>query len=126
MFHVLIESGAQQGERRAGWAVTSVAAHAALVAVAVILTLRPPTKPSGHDPVFVEVGRWLEPKPTTDDPPGGTSGTTLTPPIIDIRIPPIGFEPTTIGRESIVLTDLFDDRPSSGTGTAPGRPRPDG
>ncbi len=25
-----------------------------------------------------------------------------------------------------MLTDLFDDRPSSGTGTAPGRPRPDG
>ncbi|HEU4995097.1 MAG TPA: TonB family protein [Gemmatimonadaceae bacterium] len=108
MFHVLIESGAHPGERRAGWTMTSAAVHAGLIAVAVALTLR--NAPERPEPIRTDDVIWSKPQETAPERGSGGAGPIVAPRIPDIPIPDIPVDPP-INWSGTVPIGPHDDYP---------------
>lgn len=117
MFHVLIESGAHPGERRAGWTVASAVVHASLIAAAVALTMPPWGSTSAPPPVLEDdplprIRIWREPEPLAPKRVGESPGTLVVPRFPHVPIPAIpinlpGTVPTGLP-DSLVFGRVWD------------------
>lgn len=125
MLHVLLESSGRRHSRPAGWTLTSVAIHAALIAAAVALTLRE-TRPDVERiplaPIIYTSPRPMAPAPATSTASQSTVISDPLPSLPVLRVPvvpPMGIPPIT-GNPRIDVTEF-------GTGVAPntgGNPGP--